>query len=125
MKRLAQLGLGGKQGKGTQMFSWIHIEDVYQIILFLMKHKELQGVFNCSSAHPETNENFMKKLRKALNRNIGLPVLSWLLKIGAVFIRTETELILKSRWVLPDRLLKSGYKFSFPSLEEAFEDLLQ
>ena len=124
LERLARLGFGGKQGKGSQRFSWIHIEDVYQIILFLMEHDQLNGIFNCSSPHPVTNQVFMQGLRNALHKKIGLPAPEWLLKIGAVLIRTETELILKSRWVVPDRLLKSGYEFAFPSLEKAFEDIL-
>jgi uncharacterized protein (TIGR01777 family) len=124
MKRLTQLGFGGKQGKGSQMFSWIHIEDVYQITLFLMQHENLNGVFNCSSPSPVKNETFMKTLRTALNKKLGLPVPRWLLRIGAVLIRTETELILKSRWVVPDRLLKSGYSFTFPSLQKALEEII-
>jgi uncharacterized protein (TIGR01777 family) len=124
LKRLAQLGFGGKQGKGNQMFSWIHIEDVYQIIMFLIEHKDLNGVFNCSSPNPVSNEIFMKTLRHTLHKKIGLPSPEWLLKMGAVVIRTETELILKSRWVIPDRLLKSGYTFTFPFLQKAFEEIL-
>ena len=125
LKRLVQFGLGGRQGKGNQMFSWIHIEDVFQIILFLMEHENLDGVFNCSSPHPVTNDQFMKTLRKALTKKTGLPMPEWLLKIGAVLIRTETELILKSRWVVPDRLIQSGYDFSFSYLQQAFEDIVQ
>ena len=124
LKRLAQVGLGGKQGKGTQMFSWIHIEDVYEIMMFVRKHENLNGVFNCSSPNPVTNEAFMKALRKPLKQRIGLPTPEWLLKVGAVAIRTETELIFKSRWVVPDRLLKAGYRFTFPTLDRAFKDVL-
>ncbi|MGZ3951752.1 MAG: TIGR01777 family oxidoreductase [Flavisolibacter sp.] len=124
LKKLAQLGLGGKQGKGTQMFSWIHIEDVYEIMMFVRQHENLDGVFNCSSPNPVTNEVFMQALRKPLKQRIGLPTPEWLLKIGAVVIRTETELILKSRWVVPDRLIKAGYNFHFPRLENALINLL-
>ncbi|MGZ3853103.1 MAG: TIGR01777 family oxidoreductase [Flavisolibacter sp.] len=124
LKKLAQLGLGGKQGKGTQMFSWIHIEDVYEIMMFVRQHENLDGVLNCSSPNPVTNEVFMQALRKPLKQRIGLPTPEWLLKIGAVVIRTETELILKSRWVVPDRLIKAGYNFHFPRLENALINLL-
>jgi uncharacterized protein (TIGR01777 family) len=124
LKRLVRFGFGGKQGKGDQMFSWIHIEDVFQIILFLLERENLDGVFNCSSPNPVTNEMFMRTMRNALNKKIGLPSPEWLLKIGAKLIRTETELILKSRWVVPDRLLKSGYTFSFPYLKNALVDIL-
>ncbi|HEY0041694.1 MAG TPA: TIGR01777 family oxidoreductase [Flavisolibacter sp.] len=123
LKRLAKLGLGGKQGNGNQMFSWIHIEDVFRIISFAMEHNELQGVLNCSSPNPVTNKVLMFNLRKALGVPIGLPSPEWLLKIGAVLIRTETELILKSRWVLPQRLLKSGFTFSYPTLTSAVEEI--
>jgi uncharacterized protein (TIGR01777 family) len=124
LKRLTQFGLGGKQGKGNQMFSWIHIDDIFGIILFLIDHRDLNGVFNCSSPNPVDNETLMKSLRKALGKKIGLSSPEWLLKIGAVIIRTETELILKSRWVLPDRLLKSGYTFTHPSLQSALDEIL-
>jgi uncharacterized protein len=124
LKRLVEFRLGGKQGNGNQMFSWIHIEDIFRIILFAIEHKELGGVVNCSSPHPVTNEVLMKSLRKALRVNVGLPSPEWLLKIGAVFIRTETELILKSRWVLPQRLLQCGYTFTYPTLASALEEIL-
>lgn len=124
LKRLAKLGLGGRQGSGRQMFSWIHIEDVFQIILFLVDHKELHGVINCSSPYPVSNEVLMQSLRKALHVKMGLPSPEWLLEIGAVLIRTETELILKSRWVLPERLLTSGFAFTYPTLATALEEIL-
>jgi len=123
LTRLAKFGLGGKQGKGIQMFSWIHIEDLFQIILFVMEHEELNGVFNCSAPNPVSNNILMKAIREALHVKIGLPSPAWLLQIGAVLIRTETELILKSRWVLPDRLIKAGYIFTHPTLASALEDI--
>jgi len=124
LNRLVRFGLGGKQGNGKQVFSWIHIEDVFQVILFAMEHKELAGVVNCSSPNPITNEVLMKSLRKALRVLIGLPSPEWLLKIGAVLIRPETELILKSRWVLPQRLVQSGFRFTYPTLTSALEEIL-
>jgi uncharacterized protein len=124
LTNLVKLGLGGKQGNGKQVFSWIHIEDVFRVILFLMEHKKLQGVFNCSSPGPVSNEVLMRSIRKALHAKIGFPAPAWLLSIGAIFIRTETELILKSRWVLPERLLKSGYVFRYPTLESALHQII-
>jgi uncharacterized protein (TIGR01777 family) len=124
LKRLAQLGFGGKQGRGNQLFSWIHIEDLFQIILFLIDHEELHGVFNCSSTNPVTNEVFMASLRKVLHKKIGIGMPDWLLNIGAVLIATETELILKSRWVLPKRLVDAGYQFHYPGLQIALENIL-
>lgn len=121
---LVRFGLGGIQGPGNQMFSWIHIEDIYGIIMFLMDREELSGVFNCSSPHPVTNRELMTELRKAMNRKIGLPSPKWLLEIGAVMIKTETELILKSRWVIPDRLERAGYPFKFMEIDQALAHIL-
>jgi len=123
LKRLAKLWMGGKQGTGNQMFSWIHVEDLFQIILFLMDHQELIGIINCSAPKPVSNETLMKSIREALMVKIGLPAPTWSLKIGAVLIRTETELILKSRWVLPDRLLKAGYTFTYPELAAGLKEI--
>jgi NAD dependent epimerase/dehydratase family enzyme len=121
---LVRFGLGGKQGNGNQMFSWIHIEDLYEIILFLQSHKELTGVFNCSAPNPVKNKTLMKTLRQNMNISFGLPSPAWLLKIGAVIIRTETELILKSRWVIPEKLLKAGYVFKYSYLDGALKNIL-
>lgn len=122
-KNLVRFGLGGIQGSGNQKFSWIHIEDLYQIILFLREKEELSGVFNCSSPNPVTNRELMSQLRKALNTKIGLPSPKWMLEMGAILINTETELILKSRWVIPERLEKAGYKFKYSSLDEALRQI--
>ena len=121
---LVRFGLGGKQGNGHQMFSWIHIEDLYRIMMFLKEREDLSGVFNCASPHPITNRQMMKAMRDAMDRRIGVPSPSWLLEIGAVFIRTETELIFKSRWVVPERLLREGFHFHFERIEEALGDIL-
>lgn len=123
-KNLVRFGLGGVQGWGNQMFSWIHIEDLFQIILFLKEKEEVSGVFNCSSPYPVTNRELMKQLRTAMNKQFGFPSPSWMLTIGALLIQTETELILKSRWVLPERLEKEGYTFRFGKIDMAFQDLL-
>jgi len=108
---LVRFGLGGKQGNGKQMFSWIHIADVFNIMVFVIDHKELAGVYNCSVPNPVTNEVLMRTFREKTHTQIGLPSPAWLLQMGAVVIKTETELILKSRWVVPERLLKAGYTF--------------
>jgi len=125
LKNLVRFGLGGKQGNGKQMFSWIHIEDLYGIILFILEHKNLDGIFNCSSPNPITNQVLMQKLRHFMKVRIGLPSPKWLLKTGAIFIKTETELVLKSRWVIPERLLSAGYSFSFPVIDDAFNDIVK
>ncbi|MES2447846.1 MAG: TIGR01777 family oxidoreductase [Bacteroidota bacterium] len=122
---LVRYGFGGKQGSGKQMFSWLHVEDLFNIILFLQNQKELSGVLNCSAPNPVTNATLMRSLRKTMKASIGLPSPKWMLKIGAVLIGTETELILKSRWVIPDRLQKAGYQFKFPDIEGALKDILK
>lgn len=123
-KNLVTFGLGGVQGPGTQMFSWVHIEDVYRIMLFIRDRKDLKGVFNCSAPNPISNKHFMAKMREKMNKKIGLPSPRWMLEIGAVVIRTETELILKSRWVIPERLEKEGYQFKYPKIDEALAEIL-
>lgn len=123
LKNLARFGLGGKQGSGHQMFSWIHIDDLYGIINFVDQRKDLSGVFNTSAPNPVKNKTLMQLLRKTLGMPIGLPLPKWLLQAGAVLIKTETELILKSRWVMPERLLQSGFTFKYATLEEAFNSI--
>ncbi|KOF10673.1 NAD-dependent epimerase [Planococcus glaciei] len=124
-KNMVRFGLGGKQGNGKQMFSWIHVEDVYRIILFLQQHEELSGVFNASAPNPVTNKEFMESVRKVMNRKIGLPAAKWMLSVGAVAIGTETELILKSRWVLPERLERAGFEFKYKMPEPALREILK
>ena len=125
MINLVRFGLGGKQGNGNQIFSWIHIEDLFNIILFFQSHKALKGVFNCSAPHPIDNKTLMKTLRQAMKVKIGLPSPEWLLQIGATIIRTEPELILKSRWVVPEKLLEAGYSFKYPTLDGALKNILE
>lgn len=122
-RNLVKFGIGGAQGNGKQKFSWIHIEDLYRIVLFLQENESLSGVFNCASPQPVSNRELMKQLRKALGAKIGLPAPEWLLEMGAVIIRTETELILKSRWVIPERLEKAGFTFQYRSIDKALQQI--
>jgi uncharacterized protein len=124
LKNLVRFGLGGKQGRGNQMFSWIHIDDVFNIIIYLQQHIELEGIFNTSAPNPVDNKRLMQLFRKEMNVPVGLPAPAWLLKIGAVIIRTEPELILKSRWVLPERLLQVGVEFKYAKLEDALKEII-
>lgn len=124
LRMLTRLGLGGKQGNGRQYFSWLHEADFIGIVEHAIAHEELSGVINVSAPNPVPNAAFMAALRRACGMPLGLPTPAWLLEIGAVLIRTETELILKSRWVVPKRLLDSGYGFRFPDVEEAMADLV-
>ena len=122
---LVRLGLGGKQGRGNQMFSWIHVEDLYRIIQFIIGHKEMEGIYNCSAPYPVTNKVFMLEMRKALKPFIHFSSPKWLLKIGALFIGTETELVLKSRWVIPKKLLASGFAFKYPTIEKGLGNVFE
>ncbi|WP_293952876.1 MULTISPECIES: TIGR01777 family oxidoreductase [unclassified Sphingobacterium] len=124
-KNLVRAGLGGIQGNGQQYFSWIHIEDLFQIILFLQGRDDIDGIINCAAPNPIMNKTFMSIFRQVMNRKIGLPSPKWLLEIGAALIGTETELLLKSRWVLPERLDNNAYRFKFPTISTALEDILQ
>ncbi|QTN00965.1 TIGR01777 family protein [Sediminibacillus dalangtanensis] len=122
---LVKFGLGGVQGSGKQKFSWIHVEDLFQIVLFLQGRDDLSGVFNCAAPNPVSNRELMKRLRTEMNAPIGLPAPKWMLEMGAVLIRTETELVLKSRWVIPERLEQEGFQFRFDTLDKTIKDILQ
>lgn len=122
---LVRYGLGGRQGSGKQMFSWIHLEDLYRIILFIQEDKSRKGIYNCSAPHPVKNRELMYTLRKLIGRPWGIPAPTWLLKLGAIIIKTETELVLKSRWVIPQRLLEEGFVFRYPELEPALGQILE
>lgn len=110
--------LPGARG-GRQRFSWIHLDDVVGIIDFLEQHPELEGPVNASAPHPVDDATFMAAVRRTLGVRVGLPMPRWMLELGAIGIRTETELVLKSRWVLPGTLLAAGYEFRYPDLDEA------
>ncbi|MFD1739786.1 TIGR01777 family oxidoreductase [Bacillus salitolerans] len=120
---LVKYGLGGAQGPGNQKFSWIHIEDLFRSVLFIQNNKSLSGVFNCASPNPITNRELMSQLRKVMGVRVGLPSPKWLLEVGAILIRTETELILKSRWVVPERLQQEGFHFIYPTIESALTQI--
>jgi NAD dependent epimerase/dehydratase family enzyme len=121
---LLKFGLGGRQGNGKQMYSWIHIEDLARAIEWILEHPDMEGIYNCSAPGPVTNDVFMQTLRKITGYKIGLPAYDWMLEMGAAVIGTETELILKSRWVLPTKLLQSGFVFKYPELELALTEIL-
>jgi len=125
LKNLVRLGLGGAQGSGKQYFSWLHEYDFCSIVEWVISNPTASGVYNVSSPNPVRNMAFMKSLREATKVKFGMPLPTWLLKFGAALIGTETELVLKSRNVIPDRLTHAGFLFKFPTLEKAFYDLLK
>lgn len=125
LRRLARLGLGGHMGDGKQFVSWIHQLDYCRAIEWLLGHPGLEGVVNVAAPNPLPNREMMRTLRQVCGVPFGLPATRWMLEAGAVLLRTETELIIKSRRVVPGRLLKSGFKFQYPTIPEAFNELVQ
>ncbi|WP_431807406.1 epimerase [Microbacterium paraoxydans] len=143
LRTLARLGLGGPQydgrwpvsrarreagtahafgtRRGRQRFSWIHLDDVARIVEFLEQTPALEGPVNAASPNPVDNVAFMAAIRRALGVRFGPPTPRWMLELGAIGIRTETELVMKSRWVLPEKLLAAGFTFQHPDLDEALQ----
>lgn len=120
---LVRFGLGGSAGTGGQFVSWIHYEDLVEAVRWLIERRDIDGAVNLASPHPLPNAEFMRVLREAYGVPFGLPACDWMLEIGAAFMRTETELILKSRHVVPQRLLEGGFTFKFPSWSDAAANL--
>ena len=118
-RNLSCVGLGGHMGPGTQKFSWIHVEDLFRSVLFVHDRPDLTGPINAASPFPVSNRELMSLVRRSLGVPFGMPTPAWLLEMGAVMIRTETELVLKSRWVEPKKLMDAGFDFQHPSLAEA------
>jgi NAD dependent epimerase/dehydratase family enzyme len=148
IRRLARVGLGGAQldghwpatparraagthhayrpssKGGRQRFSWIHLDDMVGIIRFLEQHPELEGAVNASAPNPTDNRTFMRSVRRAVGMPIAIPTFRWMLELGSAAIRTESELVLKSRWVLPERLEAAGYEFRYRTHDEALTAIL-
>jgi uncharacterized protein len=122
---LVRRGLGGSAGDGRQYVSWIHDEDFVQVVRWLIDHEEVDGAVNVAAPNPLPNAEFMRALRQAAGVPVGLPANRFMLEIGAVFMRTETELILKSRRVVPRRLLDRGFAFKYPTWRDAAGDLFR
>lgn len=125
LRRLARVGLGGKVGSGNQMFSWIHIEDYYRVVEYVIAHTELVGAINCTSPQPLSNAALMKSIRKAVSMPLGLPAPKFAVAIGAKLIGTDPDLILSSSNVYPELLLDSGFKFTFDTIDKALVDLIK
>jgi len=119
---LVRHGLGGQAGNGRQFVSWIHEQDFIRAIYWLIDN-DVHGAVNIASPNPLPNRDFMRALRNVWGIQFGLPASRWMLELGAVFLKTETELVLKSRRVVPGALLKSGFNFHFPFWGECATDL--
>ena len=122
--RLVRFGLGGTAGSGQQFISWIHETDFASALEFLIARADLEGCVNIASPNPLPHREFMKALRQVWGTWIGLPATTWMLEIGTFFLRTETELVLKSRRVIPGRLADAGFQFQFPDWTSAARDLV-
>ncbi|QYF73047.1 epimerase [Cryobacterium sp. PAMC25264] len=109
---------------GRQRFSWIHIDDVVGALKFIVSHDEITGPVNLAAPHPSDNRTLMATLRRAVGAPIGLPAFRWMLEPAMWLLRTEPELVLKSRWVQPERLLAAGYTFAWPDLAPAITDVV-
>jgi uncharacterized protein len=120
---LVRHGLGGRAGDGRQFVSWVHYRDFASAVRWLIADESLSGIVNIASPQQLPNAAFMSALREAWGIGFGLPASRWMLEVGAVVMRTETELILKSRRVIPGRLLEAGFNFEFPTWPEAARDL--
>ena len=120
---LVRRGLGGTTGDGGQFVSWIHDRDFVRAVRFLIDRPDLSGPVNLSSPRPLPNAAFMADLRRAWGGRVGLPAGGWILSLGAWLMRTETELVLKSRRVTPRRLADAGFTFDFPDWPAAAADL--
>jgi uncharacterized protein len=120
---LVRRGLGGMSGDGRQYVLWIHEMDFVNAIRFLIEHERINDVVNLSSPSPLPNREFMAELRRAWGAKVGLPATKWMLEIGAALMGTETELVLKSRRVIPGRLLKEGFQFVYPEWASAAQEL--
>jgi uncharacterized protein (TIGR01777 family) len=121
---LSRLGLGGKQADGKQMFSWIHEEDYFQILLFLINNPALDNVINCTAPNPLSNKDFMQTLRSVMRVRVGIPAPALAIQVGSALIGTESGLILNSSYVIPKRLLDAGFTFKFPTVDSALKDLI-
>jgi len=123
LRRLARLGLGGPMGSGQQFVSWIHELDFCRAIEWLVAREDFSGPVNIVAPNPLSNAEMMRLFRELVGAPIGLPASEWMLELGAFFLRTETELIIKSRRVVPTRLLAGGFEFRFQTMREALLDL--
>lgn len=123
LRKLTSAGLGGRQGSGKQYVSWLHERDFARVVDWLINNVQAQGIYNLVAPGAVPNKIFMQSLRESVHRSVGIPMPEWLLRIGAVLIRTEPELILKSRKVYPQRLLNEGFVFEFTDSKKALGDL--
>ncbi|MEQ7005464.1 TIGR01777 family oxidoreductase [Actinopolymorpha sp. B17G11] len=125
MLRMVRLGLGGPVAGGAQYVSWIHEQDMVRAVDLLIGRDDLAGPVNLAAPEPLPHRDFIRALRSAWGTRLGLPATRWMAELGAFVIRTDTELLLKSRRVVPGRLRDAGFSFDFPHWAGAAEDLVR
>ncbi|MFI5523902.1 TIGR01777 family oxidoreductase [Streptomyces platensis] len=123
--RMARLGLGGPVAGGAQYVSWIHDRDFVRAVEFLVDRNDLSGPVNLAAPGPLPQREFMRALRAAWGVPVGLPATKWMAELGALALRTDTELLLKSRRVVPGRLREAGFEFAYEAWPQAAEDLVR
>lgn len=123
LRMLAKLGLGGRMSHGRQWVSWIHADDFCRAIAWLIDRPAASGVYNLAAPEPLTNAEMMRLIRRAVGMPIGLPAARWMLEVGMFIFRSESELIIKSRRVIPARLSAEGFEFTFPDMAAALADI--
>jgi uncharacterized protein len=123
LSRMTLLGLGGAVGGGRQFVSWIHEADFTRAVQFLIDRDDLAGPVNLAAPHPLRQKDLMRTLRRAWGGHFGVPAAKWMAEIGAFALRSDTELLLKSRRVIPGRLEDAGFEFTYPAWEAAADDL--
>ncbi len=121
---LVKAGLGGKIGSGKQYISWIHETDFVNLVDAALTDENYAGIIHVTSPQPVTNQHFMQALRQALHKKVGLPSPALLVKLGAVFVKTEAELVLNGRRVVSDVLAQKNFVFQYPQIETALQDLI-
>ncbi|WP_315941769.1 TIGR01777 family oxidoreductase [Chryseobacterium paludis] len=124
LRQITKLGLGGKQGNGNQNVSWIHVDDFCRAVEWIIENENISGPINVTAPNPLSNEELMKKLRARLRMPFGMNAPIWQLEIASIFLRTETELLLKSRNVYPEILVKNNFRFSFPDIDVTLQNLI-
>lgn len=124
LKPLVKCGLGGKNGSGKQFVSWIHVDDLAEMVQWFLGNPDTKGIYNCTSPTPVSNSFFMQKIRETFGIPFGLPAYKWMIEIGCFLLRSESELVLKSRKVIPKRALDEGFIFKYKNLEDALENVV-
>lgn len=125
LRQVTKSGLGGNQGRGDQKVSWIHIDDFCRVVEWIIDNENIGGAINVTAPQPLSNEDFMKKIRNQLKVPFGVSSPVWLLEIASIFLGTETELLLKSRNVYPEKLIANGFQFIHPNIDDTLQNLLK